>query len=710
MSLKDVQCKSSKFCIQSTVTVGCDTMAEHDGFERIKPKLFSSNIKHEDPKPESSVCATSKMKSNIAVKFETDNKKLNQGDEIDKKNVIATEDLNQEIVEDVHTAFGSGDREVDAPLENMLDLNEFDNLKECLHLSSSKNSEDSHSSKDFLGEKKWTSNLSRSEGSGSSFFSCGSDHVDGIAGIGQRLSSLMQRQRSESETSLEYYRAGTLQLQMANEDELQHVVKAPEPNRHNTQSRRLPFWMWYIIAKSLGIKLHDNDRPIPATILYTLTFASAIGFCMSNCWFAAYDIASDYTKTTVIDGTVGVLITVLWGALGLYANKLAYRLFSHQKFVNMLRLHSKTILKMNAAVILFVIMLAFVVINNITAFTFWKDESCETVSVEIIVCKIHFMTRVVYSVFAFIWNYLVAFVVISVCRTHTIGIRKFMQRLEMDSRVYEARYCGRSQRHMEMEVLEEYTWVDEDYLEELQEGSTSEGDNSERRRESDLPSTSDIGAHDYTHTSDSRLPVHSEARPQAERSKRNSSCSSGLSSAGQLSGVNSAQGVDVIDMARDEASTLSYKSQGKASPSLSNAEILFQYWKIQTRLRLSSVALQRWMMSVLSFVIIWIAINLVMWMNHNPSLVDLSNFILPILLLPLLSSAYAEVNQEGLRLLKFIVPVEERLQMLYVLQNMPLQMTVYGFSLSYSTISTAAFGVLLAFASKILLQEIAGVS
>lgn len=57
---------------------------------------------------------------------------------------------------------------------------------------------------------------------------------------------------------------------------------------------------------------------------------------------------------------------------------------------------------------------------------------------------------------------------------------------------------------------------------------------------------------------------------------------------------------------------------------------------------------------------------------------------------------------------QFICPVEERLRLLYVLQNSPLQMTVYGFSLSYSTITTAAFGVLLAFASKVLIQEISG--
>lgn len=49
------------------------------------------------------------------------------------------------------------------------------------------------------------------------------------------------------------------------------------PDRHFQQSRRLPFWMWFIIAKSLGIKLHQEDKPILATALYVLTFASALG-------------------------------------------------------------------------------------------------------------------------------------------------------------------------------------------------------------------------------------------------------------------------------------------------------------------------------------------------------------------------------------------------------------------------------------------------
>lgn len=50
--------------------------------------------------------------------------------------------------------------------------------------------------------------------------------------------------------------------------------------------------------------------------------------------------------------------------------------------------------------------------------------------------------------------------------------------------------------------------------------------------------------------------------------------------------------------------------------------------------------------------------------------------------------------------------METRLKLLLVLQATPLQITVYNYSLSYRTIATASFGVLLALASKILIQKI----
>ncbi|XP_037804993.1 uncharacterized protein LOC119599320 isoform X3 [Penaeus monodon] len=549
------------------------------------------------------------------------------------------------------------------------------------------------------------------ESNTSSYGTCKDHSQDELDGVLLDVRTIMSRQRSESLASLEYYRSQDTRLQVSAREELQVRPQGREHDRHVQQSQRLPFWLWFIIAKSLGIKLHADDKPIAATILYTLTFMTALGYIMSNWWFTAYDIASHYTNTTVIDGTISIFYSLLWGALGVYANKLAYRLFSHKKFLDMLRLHSKTILKMNAAAVLFTVMMLFALINDVSAYSNFKDETCQTVAVDVIVCKVRYIMRVVYSGFAVAWNYLVAFVLISVCRTHVIGIRKFMQSLEQDSRVYEARYMGVTQHgtpdrpvleenghHSEgNELLSEYTWVDEDYLEELRDPGTSDVDSNssalipqQGNRCASVPDSS--GSPDSVGLPIPRIPASPSSSGQSVASER--SLNVQKDAQGQASSVCS--------------TSTSAEVRTKPTPLMSNSEILFRYWKIQSRLRLSSVALQRWMMSVLSMVVVWLAMNLVLWLNHDPMLIDLANFFLPLALLPLLASAYAEVNQEGLRLLKFICPVEERLQMLYVLQNNPLQMTVYGFTLSYSTITTAAFGILLAFASKVLIQELSG--
>lgn len=68
-------------------------------------------------------------------------------------------------------------------------------------------------------------------------------------------------------------------VQVAAREELQGAPAGGSSplDRHSQQSRRLPYWLWLIIAKSLGIKLHPLDKPILATVLYTLTFMSALG-------------------------------------------------------------------------------------------------------------------------------------------------------------------------------------------------------------------------------------------------------------------------------------------------------------------------------------------------------------------------------------------------------------------------------------------------
>ena len=51
------------------------------------------------------------------------------------------------------------------------------------------------------------------------------------------------------------------------------------------------------------------------------------------------------------------------------------------------------------------------------------------------------------------------------------------------------------------------------------------------------------------------------------------------------------------------------------------------------------------------------------------------------------------------------MPKKERVAMLKYLYNMPIRMTAYGHPISYSTMGTVLIGILAAFASKILLQE-----
>ena len=51
------------------------------------------------------------------------------------------------------------------------------------------------------------------------------------------------------------------------------------------------------------------------------------------------------------------------------------------------------------------------------------------------VCRIMYVSRVIFSVFALVFNSMVGFVVLSVCRTHTIGIRRFIRELEEDGKI-----------------------------------------------------------------------------------------------------------------------------------------------------------------------------------------------------------------------------------------------------------------------------------
>ena len=99
--------------------------------------------------------------------------------------------------------------------------------------------------------------------------------------------------------------------------------------------------LWIIIAKSLGIKLHPNEKPITSAILHILTFGSAAGtkdhvdvffliefipaLFVTNGLISGYSVMSKHTKEDILDGTVSVMVMSFFCGLGVYSHRLAYR-------------------------------------------------------------------------------------------------------------------------------------------------------------------------------------------------------------------------------------------------------------------------------------------------------------------------------------------------------------------------------------------------
>lgn len=589
------------------------------------------------------------------------------------------------------------------------------------------------------------------------------------------------------------------------------ITRPPVPHNPSSYSRSrrtitlgkpIPKFVMLGICFLLGINRSSNKRTMAGRVFQGLTIGMASAYLISSLVFIHKDIMSDFTKTTVVDGTVSCLFMVLWCVLGCYANGLAYRLYNNDQFRPLLRLPSKTIFGINSAVLLLLLMLLAMAVNNYSGM--WLLETspspCDKLSLPVVACNFRFVFRVAFSVLALVWHYLVTFVLIAVSRSFTISIRQLMQTLERDGRAYEFHYMGVRHTPDDDMLLQEYTWIDEDFCTELQlhqlendadrhrvipepshelQGSDPEQDASDasQRRSSSCAnlvvlddctnstawnsSAGDEGRSETPHsgsvcrprrptpdTADASRSLPSTPAVSHSPAGRGSTSSAvsgvflggaGVSSVHVLLPPSPTEAESVTrlpfgqgDRRLNPASQSGRSSQSSSSrmsasgaggnnsscrgcesakqsvPLLTNAEILYQVWKIQSGLRIFGLATQRWMLSLVCVIVTWLAINLVEWLNTSPGLFDLVNLILPLLLLPLLAATFAEVNFEGERLVKFIAPTEERLGVLFWLQSAPLQLSIYGFSLSYGIITTAGFGLLVALASKVFLQEITG--
>ena len=96
-------------------------------------------------------------------------------------------------------------------------------------------------------------------------------------------------------------------------------------------------------------------------------------FC-TNLTYSISAVISNNTKNDIMDGIVSIMLISYYCGLGVYSHRLGYRLFVHPKFLDMLRLHSKTIFKLPAAFLLFVILSMFVIVLNAATVSYIYDS------------------------------------------------------------------------------------------------------------------------------------------------------------------------------------------------------------------------------------------------------------------------------------------------------------------------------------------------
>lgn len=69
-------------------------------------------------------------------------------------------------------------------------------------------------------------------------------------------------------------------------------------------------------------------------------------------------------------------------------------------------------------------------------------------------------------------------------------------------------------------------------------------------------------------------------------------------------------------------------------------------------MRLTSTCLQRWMASWIAFIIIWCGDYILYWISHHSKILDILEFLIPLALLFIATSAFAEANFEGERMIQ----------------------------------------------------------
>lgn len=427
-------------------------------------------------------------------------------------------------------------------------------------------------------------------------------------------------------------------------------------------AQKIPGWAWKIVIYVLGVTYSRTDKQsVLSRIIQIVTLLLAMAFTITGLIHEVFDILSKNTKTSLLMGVVNILLGFLWICMGLYSQKLTARLFSNRNFVECVRLHSRTFLKISVAGLFIFVTCALAGINSYVSFLSFGPNHCDKLELNRIICHVLYSSHISFMTISMIWNVLVGCTLLSVCRTHTIVIRRFISVLDKEAKVLELISRENSKKFMRMTSARSMDFVS--FTGNLDSGwfiwdDFSNGSHYQLLEEQPTSSSVDV---QQIGTS---LPPDNSIQHEG-------------------------------DTCRVNKSTI-----------LTNEEILNAYWKISKRMRVTSRYLQRWLGSWIFFISLWISDYIITWLTHQADILSILECILPLFLLGLLSSAFAEVNGEGQRMIRCICPTTERLKLLQFLSLQPLQMTVFNFALNYNAIIGVLLAFSIAFSSRLVLDEI----
>ncbi|XP_067933867.1 uncharacterized protein [Watersipora subatra] len=408
-------------------------------------------------------------------------------------------------------------------------------------------------------------------------------------------------------------------------------------SHHYRQPPHLPRRLHLILCTIFQVEISPGDKCIVGKFIFVVSVFLSLGFLVLTLLYTVYDIKSAKTTQTVTTGLFGAFIILLWIAMTIYGNRLGKRILKSATFVDSLRVHSKTVFKIPATLLLFLMGLAALAIEGFRSYEFyWDMKGCVKVDLDGTICRVLFIFKVLQMITCLTFNICIAAAVLSICRTHTIGVRRFIRALEMDGHTCEQKH---RQRFLKMQFAASHN-LSEMYLPEQC-----------YREESDT---------------------------------------------------------DSIDGEDDQHSLITYvpnTASKREGTVLSRDDILFSYWKLSSRMRMTSRVIQRWTGSWITFTILWLLKWIFAWLNHPATYLEIALFILPLVMSVIICTAYGETNSEAVKIVSCITPLQDRLDMIKTLPCIVIGMTLYNHPLVHANILTVVAGLGLALSSRMILDE-----